>query len=166
MFDDTKMTKIDYRHEYLTVEKLMREFFQQVNFCGRFCPKVDKSIGCCACNYYYDDDRFVKGIGKRLCLERSVIYGKPKENRKKCNYHEDGVGCKLVTHRSCLCNSFICLEMKHFLRIRFGIDYDHIEVDRNLREMIRCKAELINVKLFKALITVWIMKVKQVNSRK
>lgn len=122
---------------YLDIEKLLHEFYVYFDYCAAVCiPKLIALSGgkavtaCCRDRYYtvYDLDHPSFDL---LREEREKRYGKPEEQNEAsgqspCEYHTD-MGCKLKSHKSPICLSFMCRPSIEALREKHGIfTYDYL----------------------------------------
>ena len=125
---------------YLETETLLNEFFSCFDYCMSRCIAVEiKNNGgrpvsaCCKNRYHclYDLDHPSFAL---LRQEREQLYGKPEdmvnpEPVSPCEYHGPA-GCRLSTHKSPICLSFMCRESIDFLRETFGVfAYDYLGVN-------------------------------------
>lgn len=102
---------------YLEIEKILNEFFNEFHW------------GCCNDKYYKIHDLKHPAF-ELLRQEREKIYGKPpdlenSQGASSCEYRTPE-GCRLKSHKSPTCLSFLCKESIDFLRERsqvFGYDY-------------------------------------------
>ncbi len=123
---------------YLEVEARLNTFFAAFHYCFSRCVAVEMArngnnpvTACCTDRYYalYDlqDEGFV-----RLRQERERIYGRPQDQHwtwpvSVCEYHNPDRGCVLSTHKSPICNAFLCRQAIDCLRDEFGVyTYDYL----------------------------------------
>ncbi|MFO7963653.1 MAG: hypothetical protein R6U50_07020 [Desulfobacterales bacterium] len=122
---------------YLEAEGLLSSFFSRFNYCIPYCiaPPGRARIptpACCRKPYYkeYDTDHPAFEL---LRHQREKRYGRPEDffytkRISPCEYHTLH-GCRLKTHKSPVCLSFMCRESISFLRESYRIfGYDYLGV--------------------------------------
>lgn len=122
---------------YLDIERLLHEFYGYFDYCAAVCiPKLIALSGgnpvtaCCKDRYYtvYDLDHPAFDL---LREARESLYGKPEDQNdasgaSPCEYHTRS-GCKLESHKSPICLSFMCRPSIGALREQHGIyTYDYL----------------------------------------
>lgn len=126
---------------YLHLEEILNDFFGLFNFCMESCiPEQARgffpAMGCCKKPFYREYDLSDPGFDL-LRTEREKRYGKPEDcfpykRISPCEYHTPE-GCRLLTHKSPVCLSFLCKEGVETLRKRYGIyDYDYLGIHYGL----------------------------------
>lgn len=122
---------------YLEIEKLLHEFYVYFDYCAATCiPKLMASsegkpvTACCRDRYYtvYDLEHPSFDL---LREQREQLYGKPEEQKgasgvSPCEYHTL-TGCRLQSHKSPICLSFMCRPSIEALRREHHIyTYDYL----------------------------------------
>ncbi|OGF30448.1 hypothetical protein A2533_00240 [Candidatus Falkowbacteria bacterium RIFOXYD2_FULL_35_9] len=147
---------------YLRVEEKLREFFSLVNYCGGYCYYTD-GVGCCTGEFYID-------ANVELNRQRKSLYGgKVKrsncDDTKPCRFHCPSSGCSLVTHRSVVCNSFVCQSFRRYLMQQYQISYDSGEMAQLLKILLRNVLKKRELDYLLNKINSWIFQVKKVDNR-
>lgn len=142
MFHIGKHEKISIKKNlkrYLETEILLNDFFNAFNFCVNKCIalEIEKNQGrpvsaCCKDRYHCISDLDYPAFDL-LRSEREIRYGKPEDQVNPnpvspCEYHGPQ-GCRLKTHKSPICLSFMCKKSIDFLRKTYTIyTYDYLGV--------------------------------------
>ena len=146
------LEKEEHLRQYIECEKLLNNFFKQVNYCNINCISQPNSkiemglrgnIGCCYLDYYKHDEVDKSSCDFDLLIKKRMQkYGFPmnkeKEiapNKKACRYHTAN-GCILKDYKSPLCISFICRAFKVYLIEKYDIYYDYKEIMDVLEEIL------------------------------
>jgi len=124
---------------YLEIEKILNEFFNEFNYCIIHCIQKEQAteprlprLGCCQAKYYQLHDLKHPAF-ELLRKERVKLYGKPEDLEtpqriSSCEYHTPQ-GCRLKSHKSPTCLSFLCKEGIDFLRERYRLfEYDYLGI--------------------------------------
>jgi len=125
--------------KYLEIEKILNEFFRELNYCLIHCIQKEQKpdrrspiIGCCKDKYYKNHD-IEHPAFELLKKEREQRYGKPENieisgKTGLCEYHTRE-GCRLKSHKSPICLSFLCREAIDFLREQYQLfEYDYLGI--------------------------------------
>ena len=125
--------------KYLEIESILNEFFHELNYCMIQCiqqqQKADRRsviVGCCKDKYYKNHDIEHPSF-ELLRKKREQRYGTPEsivnsEKTGPCEYHTSE-GCRLKTHKSPICLSFLCRDAIDFLREQYQLfEYDYLGI--------------------------------------
>jgi len=122
---------------YLETETLLNDFFNAFDYCTKKCINVEIEnnggrpvSGCCKDRYYCISD-LDHPTFSLLIREREIRYGTPEHQAtpdpvSPCEYHSPR-GCRLTTHKSPICLSFMCRKSIDTLRKTYSIyTYDYL----------------------------------------
>lgn len=157
---------------YLETETLLNIFFSTFNYCIDQCIRVEieknsgRPVAACCKNRYHCIYDLEHPAFNLLRSEREKRYGKPQDQANLnpvslCEYHSP-FGCRLTTHKSPICLSFMCRESIDFIRDKYGIfTYDYLGVHYAMEWILTGCFSDSDYKEFRGSIVKMIQKIKK-----
>lgn len=122
---------------YLEIESLLHHFYTFFDYCAAVCiPGLlalsgGTPVAACCKNRYYRIYDLEHPSFDLLRKEREALYGRPEDQKESslvspCEYHGEK-GCRLKSHKSPVCLSFMCRPAIENLREKHNIfTYDYL----------------------------------------
>jgi|TARA_B100002003_G_C13946281_1_gene458996 hypothetical protein len=167
---------------YLECEKLLNDFFSQIDFClsqcisqpiGKYRVRMDMpgdptqfqgNVGCCPYSQFNDSNHSTITDMSLLENRRLEKYGKPHEDSSACGYH-NSEGCALKDHKSPICLAYVCPEFAYQVHEKYGIRYSQDKIEHDLELILTGNQSSEDIRKFQDKIEGFINKIKKIKGK-